>query len=347
MTGDRGRCLEALLASGGEPVALFDTAGRVLVAAPALAAALGRTTARLEGRTLKEVGCALIATCLEEGIERSCRQRSVVVIAGPPLAPQRDLVMTPFRDESGRIWAIGAALNGGRYKDEIGRFLSAANHDLRQPFQAMNLFHHLLSGRLADPKLIDLADKLGQSIAAADRGLSELVMAARMDAGLIEPNRRAFPLAMILIPLVEECRSRAKAAGLRFTVHYGPSSGDIEIHSDPGLLETLLRHIVDNAIRFTAKGGVLFGVRSRRKRLFVEVWDSGPGIAASDLAAVWEDFRRAESPPRNGISGMGLGLGIVRRLSCLLDHPVAMNSRQGRGTVITVDVGYGQSEPEG
>jgi two-component system, sensor histidine kinase len=339
--GDRLRRLEALLSLGGEPVALFDPGARVLAAAPALTQAVNRAVPLLDGATLDELGCSSdTANRFRDAIARAAAGEPSVVIADPRLLPGRDIHLTAMRDGLGRIWAVGAAAPPAP-KMQVGRFLSAANHDLRQPFQAMHLFHHLLSSRLTEPRMIDFAEKLGHSIAAADHGLGALVLAARLDAGLMVPDRRAFPLALILIPMVEEYRARARDEGLKFRVRFGPASGDAAVTSDQYLLESMLRQLLDNAIRFTETGGVLLGVRPRGAGLRIEVWDSGPGIPDSERHAVWEDFRRLDPPPRNGIAGMGLGLGIVRRISRLLDHPISLRSRVGHGTVAAVDVAAG------
>lgn len=328
--------LNALIALGGEPVGLFDREGRVLVAAPALTRALGQPAEMIENRPIADVGKAAVR--FSRTLDRALTEDSQRTVLDADLIPGRELVLTPLRDgNGGPPWGVGVTLVTGA-KAEIARFLSSANHDLRQPFQAMQLFHHLLAGRQTDPRSIDCADKLGRSIAAADRGLSVLVQTARLDAGILAPDRKAFPLAMLLIPMIEEFRASACDADLRLKVHFGPAAGDVAVDSDPQLLDILLRNLFDNAIRFTRKGGVLFGVRSRTTGLAVEIWDTGPGIAEADREAIWEDFRRLESPARGGLVGMGLGLGIARRIARRLEHPLTLRSRPGRGSVFSVEL---------
>lgn len=336
--GDRLRFLEALLTLGGEPVALFDPSARILLAAPALTQGVGRAAALIEGHSLEDCGAAVeVAGRMGRAVRAVASEGLPSTINEPRLLPGRTISLVPLLNSGGRVWAVGAMAPAG-LRTEVGRFLSAANHDLRQPFQAMHLFHHLLTSRLSDSRQLDFADKLGQSITAADHGLAALVMAARLDAGLMVPDRRAFPLALILIPLIEEYRTKAREAGLDLRVHYGLASGDVAVYSDQHLLEILLRQFFDNAVRFTDDGGVLFGVRRRGGTLRLEVWDTGPGIPEADKKAVWEDFRRLDPPPRGGVAGMGLGLGIVQRISRLLDHPVSVDSRCGRGTLASVSV---------
>lgn len=327
--------LEDLLALGGEPIALFDAEGRVLVAAPLLLAALGdRPATEVEGRGIEALGLPKdVGARLSRLLARASGER--VSLVEPTIAPGREMIVVAPRSTNGR--RVGLVASGGT-RAETSRFLSAANHDLRQPFQAMRLFHHLLSSRLVDPKQIDIAEKLDRSIEAADRGLTDLVLTARLDAGLIVPERREFPLAMVLIPLVDEFRERFEEAGIRFHVRLGPANGDQAVWCDQYLLETLARRLLDNARRFADPKGVLFGVRRRGKVLSIEVWDRGPGLGESERETIFHDFQRGNAKPRDGMAGLGLGLGIARRAARVLDLRLDVVSRPGRGSVFRVSV---------
>ena len=70
----------------------------------------------------------------------------------------------------------------------------------------------------------------------------------------------------------------------------------------------------------------------------IEVWDSGPGIPATDLERVFEEFYQLGNPERNRAAGLGLGLSIVRRLTRLLGHPLALQSRPGRGSRFGIEL---------
>jgi len=332
---ERAGMLEDLLGLGGEPIALFDPKGRVLVAAPPLLNALGgRPASEVEGREVETIGLpGDVGARLARVVARSTSGRETIV--EPTIAPGREVTVTPLR--SGDGIRVGLTAYGGT-RAETARFLSAANHDLRQPFQAMRLFHHLLASRLVDPGQIDIADKLDHSIEAADRGLTDLVLTARLDAGLIIPDHREFPLAMMLIPLLDEYRERFLAAGISFRVRLGPAEGDQTVWSDQHLLETLTRRLLDNAARFADPKGVLFGVRRRGSSVALEVWDRGPGVPDAEREAVFHDFQRGQARPRDGMAGLGLGLGIARRVARALDLPLELASRPGKGSVFRVRV---------
>src|SRR5439155_15886376 len=104
------------------------------------------------------------------------------------------------------------------------------------------------------------------------------------------------------------------------------------------LLERILRNLIANASRYTADGRILIGCRRRSANVDLVVADTGLGIAPVHLPHVFQEFYQA-GPLQGGLTkGLGLGLAIVRRLSVLLDHRIALESIPGKGTVVRVRV---------
>jgi CheY-like chemotaxis protein len=103
------------------------------------------------------------------------------------------------------------------------------------------------------------------------------------------------------------------------------------------LLARVLRNLLGNAIRYTAKGGVLLAARSRGGLVSIEVWDTGPGIKQTELSRVFDEFYRGESSKGESVGGFGLGLSIVRRICNVLGHPLIVTTRPGSGTVFRVE----------
>ena len=109
--------------------------------------------------------------------------------------------------------------------------------------------------------------------------------------------------------------------------------------SDPVLLERLLRNLLVNAVRYTASGRILMGCRHRNGRVVIQVLDTGIGIPAEKAQVVFDDFVRLDTPAeRGGSRGLGLGLGVVRRMAALLGHPLALRSIPGKGSCFEVTV---------
>ena len=219
------------------------------------------------------------------------------------------------------------------------RFLAAASHDLRQPLQAAGMFTEVLAAQLEGPAQIRVADKLRQSIEATNSLLTTLLDVSSLEAGKIKPHMVTFRLMPLLAGLVEQMEPEASARDL--SIRLVPTVA--VIHSDPVLLERLLRNLLVNALRYTESGGVLVGCRFRGDSVAVQVHDTGVGIPADKIQAVFEDFIRIEGPvdKRGGGHGLGLGLGVVRRMAALLGHSLELTSTPGKGSCFAVVVARG------
>jgi len=157
---------------------------------------------------------------------------------------------------------------------------------------------------------------------------------SKLDAGAVAPKRAAFPLAPMFERLHREFGPLAAAKGLRFTVV--PTRAWVD--SDPLLLERILANLASNAVRYTARGGVVIGARRRAGRMLLQVWDSGVGIPARERERIFEEFYQIGNAARHGSQGMGLGLAIIRRLAMLLGHTVRIDSEPGKGSCFGVEV---------
>jgi CheY-like chemotaxis protein len=102
------------------------------------------------------------------------------------------------------------------------------------------------------------------------------------------------------------------------------------------MLQRVLNNLVGNALRYTAKGGVLICTRLRGDRVLIQVWDTGVGIPLEMQGKIFQEFFQLNNPQRDRSKGLGLGLAIVRRTLELLGHRMQLRSRQGRGSVFSI-----------
>jgi PAS domain S-box-containing protein len=240
----------------------------------------------------------------------------------------RDFTERKRVEEALRL-AHGEAERANRAK---AQFLAAASHDLRQPLQAANLFLAALKSQGLDARQRDTLDHLEQAMRATNDLLESLLDISRLDAGVLQPQLRAVRLQPIVDQLVSEFAEEAAQKRLALRVRPTP----LAVRSDPKLLERLLRNLIANALRYTEKGGVLIGARRRRDHALLGVWDTGIGIPALQLDRIFEEFFQLGNPERDRKRGLGLGLAIVERISRLLDHPVAVRSAEGRGSLFEI-----------
>ncbi|GAB6054194.1 hypothetical protein JCM17960_30140 [Magnetospira thiophila] len=212
------------------------------------------------------------------------------------------------------------------------RFLAAASHDLRQPLQAATLFLSTLSNLDLKPQHQEIVGKTEDAIASLRFLLDGILDLSKLDAGLVTVKTEVFQSAVLFQRLASEFSQLAAHKGLRFKV-VAPS---VLLRGDPRLLETVLRNILDNAIKYTDQGGILFGGHRRGANLRIDVLDTGRGIAPEVQSRIFEEFYQVGNQERDRRKGLGLGLAIVRRMTDLLGSTLEIDSRPGRGSRFSI-----------
>jgi Na+/proline symporter/signal transduction histidine kinase/CheY-like chemotaxis protein len=210
------------------------------------------------------------------------------------------------------------------------QFLTGVGHDLFQPLQAARLFLAGLAERSDDPAI----PRIDASLGSLDHLLGELHEVARLDSGTIAPRLTDVAVVDVLGPLADQFAVLARRHGLGFRCI--PSSA--RVRTDPALLRRIVQNFLANAVRHTPRGRVLLGCRRRSGALSIEVWDTGPGIPEDKRREIFAEFRQLGGTPSDRGQGLGLGLAIVERLAGLLDHPLEVRSRPGRGSAFAVRV---------
>ncbi|CAI08263.1 Complex two-component hybrid sensor component containing histidine kinase and response receiver domain [Aromatoleum aromaticum EbN1] len=218
------------------------------------------------------------------------------------------------------------------------RFLAAASHDLRQPMHALGLFIAELSQHTHAPASRRLVERIAASAEAMENLLDSLLDISKLDAGVLEPHISVFPLQPILDRIAAEQRPRLGTQDLLLRTRPTP----LWVESDPVLFERIIGNLVSNAVRYTRKGHILVACRRRGERVRIEVRDNGVGIAAEAHEIIFQEFIQLDNPARSRDKGLGLGLAIVRRLTDLLGHRLAVRSRPGRGSVFAIEVPVAQ-----
>ena len=211
------------------------------------------------------------------------------------------------------------------------KFLASASHDLRQPVQSLVLLLSLVEGQVkTNIRAARTVDMMKQAVGGLNGLLTAILDISRLDAGIIEPTLEAVEVAGFIDRLAAEYRPKASAQGLRLRVRI--ARGVCCVRTDVALFERALRNLIENALRYTQRGGVLIAARRRGDRIRVDVIDTGVGVPREKQAEIFEEFHQLHNPGRDLERGLGLGLAIVARLSALLGVKVEVSSRVGRGS---------------
>ncbi|QSN64213.1 hybrid sensor histidine kinase/response regulator [Caballeronia sp. M1242] len=269
----------------------------------------------------------------------------IIIVAVDLLASQyrdvhRDLAVA--RAEQQRLAQIIARQKGVIKEASIARtrFFAAASHDLRQPLHAIGLLAHSLADRRAsEAEREATAQHIVDNVEALNHLFNQVLDLARLESGVTQAMPQHFHLSDVLARIEQQFRPAAAAKGLALRI--APTS--CVAFTDPVLLERVVANLVSNAVRYTERGAVWIGVRrsASPERCFVEVRDSGIGIAPQEHELVFEEFYQAPLAGRDRREGHGLGLSTVRRLTRLLGGEPMLRSAPGRGTTMRVPVRTG------
>ncbi len=209
--------------------------------------------------------------------------------------------------------------------------LANAAHDLRQPVHALAFYADWLR---TEP---DLAAEVVPKILLATDSVNSLFNSlfdfAKIESGAVQPQFSSVPVCQIVDDLKVQFSPAALGRGIAFRQRIQPGV----VWTDSLLVRRIVGNLVANAIRYTDTGGVLLATRKRGNRMWIEVWDTGVGIAPEHQDKVFREFYKA-STHAGTEDGFGLGLAIVKRLSEVLGHTISMVTVPGRGTCMRLEL---------
>ena len=255
----------------------------------------------------------------------------------------RDLYLMTWHDltqqrENERVLreARDTAEQASRTKSE---FLARMSHELRSPLNSIIGFSSLLKRQLpvespsAVPTYLDRIHANGVHLLGLINNLLDI---ARIEAGKAEVVRSRGDVALLLRDVVQHLEG--EGAGRPILVRAELPEGAAWLDGDHDKLRQVLINLVGNAIKFTPAGEVVVRLQlsSDGAPLAIEVQDSGVGIAADRLQAIFEPFEQGESGTNRRFGGTGLGLAISKQLCDLMGYQISVVSTPGAGSTFRV-----------
>jgi signal transduction histidine kinase/CheY-like chemotaxis protein len=239
---------------------------------------------------------------------------------------------------------VEAALLKAKQEAELAtqsktRFVAAASHDLRQPLNAAVLYLESLESERLSRRNQECVEGVRLAVETLNNLLNTLLDISRLDSGGIHPEPSHFTINSLFDRLRKQYQSDAESAGLTLAV----AACDAVVFTDRNLLETILRNLLANAIKYTERGKILMGVRHRAGHLRVQVIDTGAGIGEENLQKIFEEFWQAPASAGSAQGSIGLGLSIVDRIAHLLGTRVEVESVPGRGSCFSIELPRGDA----
>jgi PAS domain S-box-containing protein len=239
--------------------------------------------------------------------------------------------------------ARAEAERANRLKDE---FLAVVSHELRTPLTAILLWAKMLkTGDVEAAEYAEVFDTIERSAGAQQQLIEDLLDVSRMMSGKLRLNLRDADVLPVVRAGVDAVRPAAEAGGVELRASLDDRAGRALI--DPDRLQQVVWNLLNNAVKFTGKGGrVDFVLRRLEGDLEIRVSDTGSGISAEFLPHLFERFRQADASTTRTHGGLGLGLAITRQLVELHGGTIRAESPgAGRGSTFTVRIPVAGAAP--
>ncbi len=215
-------------------------------------------------------------------------------------------------------------------------FLATASHDLQQPHQALGLFLESVQTETLDLENRRIINKARDAHATTSRLLNQLMDISKLDTATT-PNLQYTDLEKLIHSIGLKFMPIAACYGVELRIRTRKAYA----MTDPVMLERMVTNIILNAFRHAKKANVLLSLRKitldGKKFWRVEIYDTGMGIAKEKQPLIFQEFTKL-SKPEASPTGLGLGLAIVKRLSALLQHPVGVRSKLGKGSCFYISL---------
>jgi PAS domain S-box-containing protein len=218
-------------------------------------------------------------------------------------------------------------------------FVAMVSHELRTPLNAILGYSEMLKEAYYGPmndKQANAAERILNNSRRLLDIVSDLLDKAQIEAGHLNLKINVFPTRILAENLHSVMDKITADRGLTLTSSITPDMPE-EMKGDPERIQQVMINLVNNAAKFTEKGGITVNLYKVANEYWAcDVTDTGPGIAAEDQRYIFEPFRQVDKTVTRSHGGIGLGLSIVKRLVDLMGGRIFLKSIVGQGSTFTV-----------
>lgn len=216
-------------------------------------------------------------------------------------------------------------------------FLANMSHELRTPLNSIMALSSVLIMR-AKKKLnneendyLKIIERNGKRLLAL---INDILDLSKIEAGKMDVHPKPVSLGGLIQTITENIHTLSEQKSLDLTLNLEDNLPKIE--TDEARLHQALLNIVANAVKFTDKGSIEVSTKHDKKFVYIEVKDSGIGIAQEVLPHIFDEFRQADGTTSRQYEGTGLGLSITKKMMDVLGGEIQVKSELNIGSVFTV-----------
>jgi signal transduction histidine kinase len=222
-------------------------------------------------------------------------------------------------------------------------FVSIASHQLRSPLTSIRGYASMLLegsyGKIPE-KARAAVERIADSSRFMAASVEDYLNVSRIQAGNMKYEYSDFNLKDLAAQVVDDTRAIAMKKGLLLTFKSDVSKRGI-VHADIGKTRQVIDNLINNSLKYTPKGSIDVFVydKPKIKKIFVEIQDTGIGMAPHAVENMFEKFERAENANAVNVTGTGLGLYIARKIAQEMKGNVtAASEGEGKGSTFTIEL---------
>lgn len=294
-----------------------------------------------EPRWVRRDGTQITVTLAIAPMKNSEGKRIGTLAIGTDITQKKELEAQLQANNLELQQAMRAAQEGSRAKSD---FLATMSHEIRTPLNAIMGTAELLAETPLTEEQIKYVEVFRRASANLLRLINDILDLSKIESGYLELEQTPFNLTDVVERTVEMMGFKAHVKEISMTMRIVPDV-PAEVVGDPTRLQQILFNLLGNAVKFTQRGEIVLVVAlqslGEKARIRFEVSDTGIGIPADRINAIFEDFTQADSSTTRRYGGTGLGLGICRRLARAMGGELTVRSEPGLGSTFSFDAVFG------
>ncbi|MDQ3022300.1 MAG: ATP-binding protein [Bacteroidota bacterium] len=219
------------------------------------------------------------------------------------------------------------------FKVNRNEFMGNVAHELRTPIFAIQLsLETLLDGAINDEKVnVDFLTRAFNQTKRLKSLVDDLISISKFETG-VKMSKRYFGISNVINKTLDELKAVADNKNVSLEFDSTVSNG-VSVFGDEERLQQVLVNLIDNAIKYTSKEGVVkVSLDIKEKEVVVNIEDNGIGIPKKDLPRIFERFYRVDKTRSRDIGGSGLGLSIVKHILEAHSSQIKVESEENKGT---------------
>ncbi len=218
-------------------------------------------------------------------------------------------------------------------------FLANMSHEIRTPMNAIIGMDEMILRESKDAKIRKYASNIESAGKTLLSIINDILDLSKIEAGRMELVPVEYDFASVLNDIVNMTMSKARDKGLYYELNVDPDIPSV-LFGDEIRIRQIILNITNNAIKYTAQGGVTINVAylTNEKKLQVKVKDTGMGIKEEDMEKLFSSFQRLDETKNRKVEGTGLGLNITKELAEMMGGGITVESKYGEGSTFIAEM---------